>query len=645
MTRAATLLVLALAVAVPSQAAPPQWLRAAVAAPHRNVPGATVVLLDDVDVTVTADGRLRTVRRYAIRLNDREGRTAARIREVYIAGSGRVTDLHGWLIRASGGTRDLDGDRALDAAIVDNDVYNEVRIRVLDASTEIQPGDVFGAEMESEERLLFAQVEWPLQERWPVSLVRRRLTLPAGWTARSVTFNAPAIEPRHEGNALVWEARELAGIPEEEGMPPVSDLAPRLGVSFGAAAGQRASGQFSTWADVASWLHSLSDATGTAPERVAAKAQELIAAARSERDRIAAIARYVQSVQYVSIQTGLDRGGGYQPRPPALVLERNYGDCKDKASLMRALLGAAGIKSYLVSIYAGDRRYVRPDWPTPQQFNHAIIAIAITERGEDASTIENAALGRLLLFDPTDEHTPLGELPLHEQGSYALIVHPSSGSLVQVPSASEVHHKTTRTIDGVVGADGSLRARVLERSTGDSAARRRALVKALDQAALRNAVERRWASAIQGASIGRVDVEQTTPEFVVRIDIAAERYAQRMGQLLLVRAPFDAIDGVPRAAAMRKTAVDLPAIALDEIVHLDLPAGFVVDEVSPDVTLETAFGRYTLAVSATAHRLSLRRTLTLRAGLVRVDEYGALRAFLDKTRAADTTPTVLVRVR
>jgi transglutaminase-like putative cysteine protease len=47
------------------------------------------------------------------------------------------------------------------------------------------------------------------------------------------------------------------------------------------------------------------------------------------------------------------------------VLARNYGDCKDKAALMRALLKAAGIDSYAVIIYSGDRHFVRPEWPGP----------------------------------------------------------------------------------------------------------------------------------------------------------------------------------------------------------------------------------------------------------------------------------------
>ncbi len=46
----------------------------------------------------------------------------------------------------------------------------------------------------------------------------------------------------------------------------------------------------------------------------------------------------MQNIQYISIQTGLGRGGGYRPHASNEVFAKSYGDCKDKANLMRAML-------------------------------------------------------------------------------------------------------------------------------------------------------------------------------------------------------------------------------------------------------------------------------------------------------------------
>jgi Transglutaminase-like superfamily len=117
----------------------------------------------------------------------------------------------------------------------------------------------------------------------------------------------------------------------------------------------------------------------------------------------------------------LARGGGHQPHLATEVFSKQYGDCKDKANLMKTMLRVAGIDSYMVAIYGGDRNHVHPEWASPEQFNHAIIAIKVPDDVALPSVINHPKLGRLLIFDPTESETPIGDLPEDEQGSYALI--------------------------------------------------------------------------------------------------------------------------------------------------------------------------------------------------------------------------------
>src|SRR5262249_3948888 len=160
----------------------PPWLQQAAKVQTGDPSGAAAaVLLDQLDVIVAADGKLRLSRKYAVRVKDRAGREAASIREIYLSGTGKIREIHGWLLRRDGEVREVGDARTVDAALVGNDVYNEVRVRALDAADDVSEGDVFGAEVESEDRLLFAQFEWQLQDRWPVAMARRTLTLPIGW--------------------------------------------------------------------------------------------------------------------------------------------------------------------------------------------------------------------------------------------------------------------------------------------------------------------------------------------------------------------------------------------------------------------------------------------------------------------------------
>ncbi len=75
------------------------------------------------------------------------------------------------------------------------------------------------------------------------------------------------------------------------------------------------------------------------------------------------------------MQLNVTRGGGYTLHPAESTLAKNYGDCKDNSTLVRALLKAAGFDAYYTLIHWGDRSYVRPEWPSPSPFNHVIVAI------------------------------------------------------------------------------------------------------------------------------------------------------------------------------------------------------------------------------------------------------------------------------
>ena len=198
--------------AMPAADCPP-WLRQAAAIPISPSQAAepAVVLLDDLSATVDDDGTVRTRRVYAARIQTHEGHNAAALREWYLTDTGKVRQLRGWIIRPSGDVQELDKQRVLDLALAPNDVYNEARLRVLDAG-EVEPGTVFGAEVVSEDRSVFAQTEWPLQDRWAVKSVSRRLTVPSVWQVSSVTFNHAAIQPTVAGTTYTWSAGHEPGV-------------------------------------------------------------------------------------------------------------------------------------------------------------------------------------------------------------------------------------------------------------------------------------------------------------------------------------------------------------------------------------------------------------------------------------------------
>ncbi len=472
----------------------PPWLQqaAAMTLPAYDKDVDAVVLVDDGTVTVNEDGRVTKTHNYAIRILRREGRDYAYSRVGYIPESGKVKEMNAWLISSDGKVKKYGKDETLDLAAAPNDVYNEYRVRRISARDDTDAGMVFGFTHVSEDRSIFSQDDWTFQSSLPVINSRYTLVLPKSWRAESVTFNYSKIAPTVNGSTYIWQLSHLPAVPDEPLGPSMSNMVARLAVSYFPPAATSAPGikTFANWAEVAAWMAELEDSQVTISEPLKAKALELTANAKTELEKIQAIGRYVQRVQYISIQTGLGRGGGYKPRLSTEVFEKSYGDCKDKANLMRAMLKVVGIDAIPVSIYSGDPDYVRPDWPSPQQFNHCIIAVRVSDETQSPTVIQHAKLGRLLIFDPTAETTPVGDLPAYLQGSLALIDSKESDSLVKMPVTPPDMNQLFRTAEVQLGSDGSVSGAIEERAGGQIAARFRTQFRQLSRSDYSTMVQR-----------------------------------------------------------------------------------------------------------------------------------------------------------
>jgi hypothetical protein len=192
---------------------------------------------------------------------------------------------------------------------------------------------------------------------------------------------------------------------------------------------------------------------------------------RTLAGKIAAVARYVQQrIRYAAVEVGL---GGYQPHAAATVLANGYGDCKDKATLLIAMLRTLGVRADYVLLNA-ERGIVPRGYASPKSFDHAIVAI----RWPDKTAASNLYAwlgapgpGHLLLFDPTDPATPWGWLPAAEQGGEALLASHAGGRSVQLPVLASALNRRLRSARFVMRGDGSLLGSVEEVRTGVFAGR------------------------------------------------------------------------------------------------------------------------------------------------------------------------------
>jgi len=126
------------------------------------------------------------------------------------------------------------------------------------------------------------------------------------------------------------------------------------------------------------------------------------------------IFRHVQKdIKYIAFEGGLH---GYIPRKPSDVYLKRFGDCKDKATLLSAMLNYAGIESRLALVGTTDLVYKFSELPIPECANHMITAVKIN--------------GSWTITDATDEYVSWLSVPESLQGKEALILIDSATSFI-----------------------------------------------------------------------------------------------------------------------------------------------------------------------------------------------------------------------
>jgi transglutaminase-like putative cysteine protease/tetratricopeptide (TPR) repeat protein len=169
---------------------------------------------------------------------------------------------------------------------------------------------------------------------------------------------------------------------------------------------------------------------------LAAWVQEAVGTALEPDDKIARIlARLHKDVRYTGVEFGQ---AALIPGEPGETLKRGYGDCKDKAALLVALLRTAGIEAQVALLEVGGDRDLDPELPGFGAFNHAIVHLpGPTPRWIDA----------------TAEYARLGELPLGDYGRLALVAAPGTQGLTALPELESSRNRsletrTYRLVDG-----------------------------------------------------------------------------------------------------------------------------------------------------------------------------------------------------
>jgi hypothetical protein len=260
---------------------------------------------------------------------------------------------------------------------------------------------------------------------------------------------------------------------------------------------------------------------------------------------------------------------------------------------------------------------------SPFWFNHVILAVRLPDNLNDVSlqsVLVHPKLGRLLIFDPTDEYTPFGHIRGPLQGSYALLVTPDGGELVRLPDLAPARNGITRTARMTLDPAGHLKGDVREIRLGDAAKDRRSELRNAEKDADRiKPIETLLAVSFANVHITKATVtnlHQNALPFQYDYSIVAPNYAKNVGNLLLVRPRLIGSKGggFLETKEPRKYPVEFeggPSRDTDTF-EIMLPAGYEVDDLPPAVNAEYSFASYHSKTEVNGNTLKYTRTFEVK---------------------------------
>ena len=372
-----------------------------------------------------------SIRRRHGRVFTDAGRELLRTRVYYRRGLSKLLSLRARVRRPDGHVDHFGLHDALDAVAWPSWVlYSDDRVVILDLSY-APVGSYVEVETtvrHSQPRLF--QFSHQFGGPWPIATSRLSVSAPVEWK-------------------LAWERRE-GGVPQPLTAPAIGQTAEfvrthlpaQVTEPHGPAAqlmAETVSVHLRSWREkgfdgapaLSRWLFRLAEGT----DEVTPRLREIATRTAGEGTAYIKAARLYdwaqEQVSYCAIEVGL---GAWRPHRAQDVETVRYGDCKDKANLLRTLLSAVGVPSKLGAIWLHDglpRPFGLP--AVTGNFNHMIVLVEV---------------GKETIFaDPTARNVPFGALPWAAQGALVLPLTKEGAELATAPTDSYLSNSRSETYD------------------------------------------------------------------------------------------------------------------------------------------------------------------------------------------------------
>ncbi len=371
---------------------------------------------------------------------------------------------------------------------------------------------------------------------------------------------------------------------------------------------------FASWEDVGNWYRGLQKDSLQVTPAIRAKAANLTEGLTTDEDKTRAIYNFV-SLKYHYI--GLDFGiGRYQPHAADDVLDNGYGDCKDKHTLLAALLQAVGIEAWPVLIHS--RRKLELDVPSPAQFDHVI---TVVPRGD-----------RLIWLDTTPEVSPYGLILLGLRNKQALVIPSAKPPVVMTtPENPPFPQEQKFSMAGKLTADGTFTGHAEQSYRGDTEVLLRQVFRQVSQSQWKETVQRLSYGLNFGGDVSNVKItppDELDRPFELSYDYVRKRYGDWDNHQITAPLPPIGIE-VSKDSREKKPLDPVLLGAVGKMTYrsrIELPAGYVATA-PVKAHFEEPYAEFTDDTRIESGAMITTRELVIKKSEIPVGEWDGFRKF------------------
>lgn len=414
----------------------------------------------------------------------------------------------------------------------------------------------------------------------------------------------PEISKQDKLTAYLWKIENIEKLEAEPSMPGFSEVLPYVHIST-----------YPDWESVGEWYWNLVREQFLLDAGARAEVARITAGLENERDKIVAIHNYVvQNTRYIGLEFGIH---GHKPYPAYKVFGRKFGDCKDKAGLMLAMLKEVGVEACLAAIRTKSQGRFEPQPASLAAFNHAICYIPKYD----------------LWLDGTAEYSGTDEFPYEDQDTCALVVGKGVRKFVTTPSLPAERNLISDRYEAVILPTGGIEFETAREAIGQYAPYFRQMYQ--EEKDRRNALSKSWGATLPNINISefrfdnlkalekpvRYALKATAPDYAVVGGDGSMAFPGLIQKLYLTR----------QYAALSKRNFDLVfdfPWTMASSIRFRLPAGCKVVSVPQDIHLHADFGRCDVTfASPEAGLLEVVSRFSFDVTRVKPEQYDAFREF------------------